>query len=120
MKNLTVYHTGTGAIHSLLTVNDDRNIAPNVPDGHAWVEGHFDSLTHKINTETGAPEQRSSSEVQSQQVNPAEQLATARRRIQALELGSVRAMRELLLGDESARQRLKGLHEQIIELEKGL
>jgi|SRR6185295_7999522 len=110
MKAVSVYCKTTGLIKHHITANDDDDLKHNIPADHAVIDGHHDPRTCKVDLVTGAIERHSGADPVAMPVHP---VLDARRRIHALDQRSIRVLRELALGYDGARQRLKDIDDEM-------
>jgi hypothetical protein len=129
VRTVSFFHKETGALHSnQLICSDDAAVALNTPADHIAIDGHHDYLCKRVDLETKQivewiPPAPSADHVwnpetlrwqlsaAAQGKAQARQLAQAR--IAALRASSIDVMRELLLGNESARARLQAIADEI-------
>lgn len=98
-----VYRLSDGVVIKHVTC-PPRHLARNIPQGCAAFEGAVDPAIERIDPETRsivAREQPEISDVDANLVN------LARETIARIEAGQVRAIREALLGDDTAVERLR-------------
>ncbi len=138
MRTVSFYHRVTGILQSAkLTASDDEAVALNTPPGCAAIDGHHDELSLKVDVGTGRlvdyqPSAPTPAEnyvwnrtTKRWRLNDAltEKAATrslALMQIAKLEASQHRPLRELVLGDESARVRVRAIEDEITHLRKQL
>lgn len=102
MSTYTVYRLADGAVVKHVTCPASQ-IDRNTPQGCAALEGTVDPVRHRVD-----PETRALVELPRQPVNDDVHVAAlARETIARIEAGQVRAIREALLGDPTAIERLR-------------
>lgn len=111
---VTVYDENTGIVLRCMTV-PERAIEPNVRQGEAWIEGHLDKRSQRVDVATGKviAYERPATEIEAEQRAALQQ--RARRRINELEGSQARPLRELAIEPENAeaKQRLQKIDEEI-------
>ena len=134
MKRVAFYHKDTGLLaHVVLVASDDKVVEANTPADHAALELKdgltADPLSQMVDVATGKmvdyqPPQPSADHewdaaVKRWQLKP--EVATARaghrlalRTISQLEAAQARAIREHVLGDQSALARVQSIEQQIV------
>lgn len=114
---VTIYAKDTGIVLRCMTV-PKRAIAPNVRQGEAWIEGHLDKRSQRVDVATGAvvAYQRPASEIEAEQRAARDRLA--RQRIAELERAQHRPLRELAIdpANAEAKKRLTKIDEEIAAL----
>lgn len=136
MKTVSFADAQSGLFNGMqCTASTEDGIALNTPKGMIAVEGAHDDLSKRLDLTTGevidyqppAPSadhewNKATLRWQLSAVARAVQLAdaAARATIAAAESAQARAMRELLLGDQSARARLQALDDDIAAARKQL
>jgi hypothetical protein len=129
---VSFYHVETGLLHDvMLTTSDESIIALNAPAGHIAIDGHHDSLSKRVNVETGevveyqppAPsaEHVWHDETKRWRLSDGAQAkidgrAAALARIAALVDSQHQFVREYLLGVAPALERLAAIHDEIGKL----
>lgn len=118
---VTIYDKDTGIVLRCMTV-PKRAIAPNVRQGEAWIEGHLDKHSQRVDVATGQviTYERPTTEVEAEQRAALQQRAS--RRIDELERSQARPLRELAIdpANAEAKQKLAKIDEEIAALRLGL
>jgi hypothetical protein len=137
MKTVSFYHAATGLFHpASLTVSDETVIALNTPPDHAVMEGAHDHLSRRVDVATGevvdyqpptpSADHAWDANLKRWVLDPVAQERAARRQglqgmIQHLERNvQPRALRELALGQDGARERVQKLEDEIAALRRDL
>jgi len=136
MKTYSFYHAETGVLHPDVFFSTNPDTLPaNTPVGHVAIEGMVDALSQRFDLRSKQivdyqPPQPSSKhewnkETKRWQLNSAasaveESRTRALNQIAALEQSQNRIVREHLLGDASALERLAQIDNRIAELRKEL
>jgi len=136
VKMVSFYHRETGLFHPMnLTVSDESVIALNTPPDHLVIDGVHDRLSQRVDLVTGAvvdyqpPAPGADHEwdeiTKRWKLNAAvvaREAAhfSAMARIIALEARQHRAVRELALGHDGAKQRLQAIDDEISALRSAL
>jgi hypothetical protein len=135
MKRMSFYSEETGLFHDkTMTVSDQGVVsAGNIPQGHKPMEGVFDRLAQRVDLATGKvvaymppcpkPEEDHvwNSAIKRWQLTAAAMAratrsSSARSLIRDLEGKTLRALREVALGQPGAKERLAALDAKIAEL----
>jgi hypothetical protein len=136
MQRITYYSKETGVAHSRWS-GPEHLVELNAPEGHAWIEGHFDMCSQRVDVKTGqlvdwqppqpSPDHEWNAETRRWQLSQAIQERRARRqvalaRIMALEASQARPLRELARDptNAEARKRIDAIEEQIVALRGSL
>lgn len=110
MKSVTIYHKETGRIRGHLTVSEDRDLV--VPENHAFIDGHHDHRTHRVDVATGALVAHNDLPAP----HPMQvEMQTARLR-SALCTSAIEVLIAVALGKPGALERLEALDKQISDL----
>jgi len=131
VRRFHFYHKDSGAFAEHVYSASEPELALNTPADHVALEGSYDHLSQRVNVATGAvedyqPEQPStdhewSEAVRRWRLTPEAAAAQEARRaalaeIARLEAGSLRSIREALLGHPGALENLLALDAQIAKL----
>jgi hypothetical protein len=116
MKHYSHYDPSTGEFTGVSVFGDEEAIALNVTAENPAIEGHHDRETHRVNLKTGQVVPREAPRASS----ATERHHAALARIHALEARQARAVIEHVLGDASAKQRVRDLEDEIARLRQEL
>lgn len=140
MKHCAFYHKETGILHPVsVLLSDDSALAANVPPDHVPIdqppEGPLDMLSQRIDVATGkvvdyqppAPSDKHvwNASTKRWELSAETRLAALKRRAAAariaeLEVSQARAVREHLLGNADAINRLRAIDDEISALRASL
>lgn len=98
-----IYRLSDGIVTKHVTC-PPRHLEQNIPEGCAAFDGMVDADSQRIDPDTGAVVAREQPQVPDVDANL---VALARETIARIESGQVRSIREALLGDDAALERLR-------------
>lgn len=112
MKTYSFYHRETGRVHPTV-VSTSMDDPPDAPTDHVVFEGRADHKRHRVDLTTGEL-------VEDRELAAAHadlhRNSTIKAQIESLERQQPRAVREAILGDQAAVERLRALDDRIATL----
>jgi hypothetical protein len=125
MKSYSFYHRDTGLLKDVVfSTDDETQLVNNIPADHVALEGQHDALSKRVDVRTGlvidyqppspSPEHEWNADTGRWQISAAVQAkaqarAAAMTALAALDIKSIRTLRELALGVAGAHDRLAAI-----------